>query len=92
MCGICNVWVCLCVFLYYVVLYMCGFRDVWFCVGVGFVKCSCVDVWKFTFFLMYVYDVYFVISALCVCLGFVMCCCAYVLDFVMFGSMYVSVR
>jgi hypothetical protein len=34
MCGVCNVWVCVCV----------GFCKVWVCVCVGFVKSRCVNV------------------------------------------------
>ena len=41
---------------------MCGFRNVWVCVCVGFVMCGCVYVW-----VSYVW--------LCVCVGFVMCGC-----------------
>jgi len=36
MCGICNVWVCVCVGLV-----MCGCVYVWVCVCVGFVMCGC---------------------------------------------------
>ena len=38
-CGFCNVWVCVCVCVGFV---MYGFCKVWVCVCVGFVMCGCV--------------------------------------------------
>ena len=75
MCGFCNVWVCVCGFVWVYVcvgVCMCGFCNVWVCVCVGF-----VCVW-----------VNFVMCG-CVCVGFVMCVCVCV-GFV-FGCVYVYV-
>ena len=45
-CGVFNVWVCVCVgILMFVCVYMCGIFNVWVCVSVGFVMCGCVYVW-----------------------------------------------
>jgi len=44
MCGYCNVFVCVCVYVgvFNVCVCMCGFCNVWVCVCVGFVMCGCV--------------------------------------------------
>jgi len=52
---------------------MCGFRKVWVCVGVGFVKCECMYVCGFC-------NVCVCMCGLrnvwvCVCVGFLMCGC-----------------
>jgi len=43
MCGVCNVWVCVCVGFLMCVC-MCWICNVWVCVCVGFVTCGCVYV------------------------------------------------
>ena len=43
MCGVCNVWVCVCVG--FVMCVYGGVCNVWVCVCVGFVMCGCVYVW-----------------------------------------------
>ena len=46
MCGLCNVWVCVCVGLVMCgCMSVCEFSDVRVCVCVGFVMSGCVYVW-----------------------------------------------
>jgi len=45
MCGVCNVWVCVCVGFVMCGVCMCRFCNLWVCVCVGFVMCGvCVCV------------------------------------------------
>ena len=51
---------------------MCGFCNIWVCVGVGFVMCWCVFV---GFVIVVVCMCGFCNVWVCVCVGFVMCGC-----------------
>ena len=45
MCGICNVWLCVCVRFVMCGCVCVGAFNVWVCVCVGFVMCGCLYVW-----------------------------------------------